>query len=271
MDKTGKTIFEPQFDEAFCFNEEGTAIAKKGKIWSLLKRDGSLILSACNSIEWSDDFSAWMVEQGVNRGLYKGNGEKWLPIVFNKIIAGRQKYITVKQNGKASLLDWSGTQTVMPFEFVDIALFAKQKEARSEVDITHLVRVSNASSTYSVPSHGVWDITQQKLIVPCEYRHIWLVLLGVKNNYGFYVAKINDNARAKTMGKYSVQLLNSEGVAIFKQDFAWIASSTNIDQPNAMEKIREEIFMSWARGKPLAAKVDKNGAQLNLRFDGSML
>jgi uncharacterized protein len=273
IDSTGKVIFEPQFDDAYEFIPEGTARVSTGEenqTWSLIRRDGSILLSNCSSVEWSSEFNGWLVERGVNRGLYLATGELWLPVEFHEITSGRRKSILVKQHGKASMLDWSGVKTIMPFEFSDIALFPKQKEARSEADITHQVRVSNVAVRDSEPSYGVWDIQRQKLIVPREFRHIWLVLFGHKNDYGFYVAKVNDHARAKTMGKYSVQLLDSGGVALFNQDFFWLASSASLDKPDVMEKLRKEIFMSWARGKPLAAKIDRKSPQVYLKQDGTI-
>jgi uncharacterized protein len=319
IDIDGRAVFEPRFDEAHPFTADGTAMAQEGQHWSLLQRDGGVVVSGCSVLYWSDDFEGWLAEKNGLSGLFHADGSPWLPIAFESIrFVARKQPIVVTCGGLAGLRAWRGEELLpgrypalraiataerdlrrsashgaglfvatdaqqraglidaagrilVPFQFASIDLFASQHGPRSKVENSRQVRVGQGDGVSGDVAYGIWDIDQARLMLPCEFRHVWLVMLGALHSHGFLVAKGTAPAQARTLGKHAIRLLKADGEPLFPQTFSWVGRKLDLDRHGAMEQIREALYLAWATGRSVPAALAKKGPEIQLKCDGTWL
>lgn len=129
IDANGREAIEPKFDVVEPFIKEGVAkvssVEQRGgqfvERFGLVRRDGSFALPLdCEQLEWSDEFSGWLVHRDKLVGLRRANGDAWIEPMWDSIRVGvPKKLVLVKHDRMAGLLDWSGA-VVMQSEYSDL-------------------------------------------------------------------------------------------------------------------------------------------------------
>jgi hypothetical protein len=168
--------------------------------------------------------------------------------------------LIARRGGHVGLIDSTG-RILAPFSFSLIESFEPHPHPRhQQFTRNELLRVYAPSELdrEGTLKAGVWNVTQQRLIVPCEYDLIWLTKTTRTLNFNFVVATANTRELARTRGAYSVGVLNADGTTLFEPEFAWIASDLDLEGPSAPTEVRNLLCIEWSSGRPVEASLGRN-------------
>jgi uncharacterized protein len=248
INQQGQVVVDIKYDETFDMSKNGIARVCLNQRVRLVRANGTLVLSECDSIEWSDDFPGYLAVKNGKKALFLCDGRQvgdwsWdniAPLIANQFVA-------IKQNKHIGILNWQGQIVIAP-QFAAISAFEPQQGAK-KITVENKVqfRVLNVDANQTPSLWGVWDINKNALIIPHLYSSIWLVMLSVQGRYGFYVS----HKQAKSY----VQLLKDNGQAMFEEQFAWIGKQLPLEKPASLQTLRSLLYTQWATGKPIKAKL----------------
>jgi hypothetical protein len=228
----------------------------------LICNDGHIALPLQYSrLEWSDAFSGWMAVKDGAVQLLDARGAPWIEAGWDAIDVGPNRTIRVRRGNRVGLLGWSGMEPVVPCEFSAIEPLEPHIAGECAIHLPDLVRVTLIPGE-TAPRVGVWDMKQQRLLVPCVYDFVWLTLLGDARSYGFIVANRNAKRGESSKGKYRVGILRADSSTLIEQVYAWIAEPTALNKADARDEIRDTIHFSWSQGEPVAAALKENGGRV---------
>jgi hypothetical protein len=301
IDSAGTLIIQPQFDEAYDFDVHGIARVRVGTRYRLIHLDGRTAIE-CDHIAWSEIFDGWMCVSDGRSTLLHADATKWINTSWDSIEpCVAQQSIRVRNDKLWGLLDWSGAillaceydrlearsqrsdeyiarrgnrsgllmrggEVRLPFEFLAIEELEPHIEGDEILTLPHLLRVRSAPQE-NKPRAGVWDLDQQRYVVPCNYDFIWSTWLGQDDRYGFIVVT-KEYAGAR---QFRVGILRADGSVLVPQSYAWIATRTEPTRANAFVQLRNILYYSWSQGKPVQAASSATGSILLLQADGTTL
>jgi hypothetical protein len=174
--------------------------------------------------------------------------------------------IVARRDGRVGLVDWHGA-VLVPFEFSYIDALESQTEGTLHLTTPTLLRVVSPPGA-AAPRVGVWDIAQQRCIVPCRYDFLWTALFAADGTYGFIVANRNPKRGYSSLGRYRVGLLHADGSVLVPQQYAWIAESTLLNRADAMMDIRSTLYHDWSHGDAVRASLSDHGPLVGLNAAG---
>jgi hypothetical protein len=180
--------------------------------------------------------------------------------------------LIARRGRRVGLIDSTG-RILAPFSFSRIESFEPHPyPPHQQFTRNELLRVHAAPSSEFDPEGmlkaGVWSVTQQRLIVPCDYDMVWLTKTTRTLHFNFVVAMANTRELARTRGPYSVGVLNADGTPLFEPEFAWIASDLDLEGPSALTEVRNLLCIEWSSGRPVEASLGRNVPSVWLHPNG---
>lgn len=275
----GSFAVEPQYSRLDWSKECGGWLVEREGRRGLLKLDGTSWLAPLwDDIQCLVKNQLFLVRQSGLSGALDWEGRSVLPCQYDDL---RPRATQQERNAGTSslsgeptliaqlghhvgLIDGQG-HTLVPFQFTRIESFEPhpypphQQFARDE-----LVRVyvrTNGSATA-----GVWDIRQQRLIVPCKYQMIWLAKTTRAMTFNFIVAVANGAADARE--RYRIGVLNADGTPLFEPEYAWIASDLSLESPSALNEMRNLLCIEWSSARPVEASLADGSSSVWLYPNG---
>ena len=298
IDAQGTSVIAPQFDEADDFNPAGVARVRVAQLCGLIRRDGGIALPIEYArIEWSESFEGWLCIKDGAPLLVQADGSPWIEAGWDAIeVFVPQHLIRVSRNGRVGLLRWNGGvflsceydeltprcneggraieviarraarvglidadgNQLIPFAFSAIETLEPHHAAGRTLNQPDLVRVRSVPGE-ARPRRGIWDLRQQRCVIPCQHDFVGLTLLGDADAYGFIVATRNAKRGESFKGKYQIGLLRADGSTLVPKEYAWIGEQTPLGHADAINEIRDTLYFNWSRAQPVAASVNKSG------------
>lgn len=169
--------------------------------------------------------------------------------------------LIARRGGRVGLIDSAG-RILVPFAFSRIESFEPhaypphRQFTRKELLRVYAAQPAAAEQEGTLKA-GVWSVTQQRLIVPCDYDMIWLTKTARTSNFNFVVAMANARELARTRGPYSMGVLSADGTPLFEPEFAWIASDVDPEDPSALTEVRNLLCIEWSSGRPVEASLGR--------------
>lgn len=289
----GSFAVEPTYDRLDWSNDCGGWLAEQAGRRGLLKVDGSPWLAAqWDAIECLAKDQLLLVRRGGRCGAADWRGHLVLNCEYDELLPRHAQALRsanaaiftgepadpagielIARRGRhMGLIDSTG-RILAPFSFLRIESFESHPyPPHQQFTGQELLRVYAAPSAgleqEATLKAGVWNVTQQRLIVPCCYDMIWLTKTTRTLNFNFLVAMANTPELARTRGRYSVGVLNADGTPLFEPEFAWIASDPDLEGPSALTEVRNLLCVEWSSGRPVEASLGRGAASVWLYPDG---
>ena len=212
LDKAGRIVVTPQFDDMYDFRN-GYAWVKKNGRWGLIDKKGKLIIpysaAQYDNYGYFQDGLAW-VEKNGKYGVINITGKIVIPLQYEDFSYFENGFAWVKKNGKRGVIKQDGS-VVIPFNY-NFGCESCDKIARDNVFIgrNYLESSYFQNGSKEIIKNGKWGLTDNKgnMIAPTHYDIITRTFYGTFLNGLYYVEIDGEKGFIDNKGSFIPQKLN---------------------------------------------------------------
>jgi len=111
IDKSGKMVIAPQFNEALRFSE-GLASVKSGDKWGFIDKSGKMAVAPQYEMAYQHEEGLAAVKQGGKWGFIDNTGKMVIPARFQDAYGFSEGLVDVKDEGRWGFIDKSGKMVI---------------------------------------------------------------------------------------------------------------------------------------------------------------
>ncbi len=275
VDTRGTWTTQPTFEQIDELRTTGIAIAQQNNKRCLIDaRSGAVRTDEYDQMYWLNAPGAFASNTDLDGGAgwWRDDASPMIAPTWDSItlLSENPLRIASVRNALCGLLDGDG-QELIPAAYSSLAPFTAMSHDRSGSPVARSTLIRVSKGEYPEERSGAWDLTSQREIIACEYKHLYPIPLYHDNNHtvhGFLAVRYAPGHSDDNELPLRVGILTENGIVLHDLVHAWIAvrrdSTSLID---AMQQARA-IFDTWSRNEPVQAALSSEDRYVWLTRDG---